>query len=209
MMHLWKLWVDDKCPCCQAPAERARHVNRCPSPLLQTTFASRLHLLRIQLTNIRTEPSILQSLMQGIRSPSNTFHLPYASPALNKAALKQDSTGCDATLEGRISGSWRHLQYSYQCGTGDRKTPLSWASGVVKALLELTDGMWSPHNGYLHDRDSQGLERLAAANLQQRLGELRQVTAPQLLVHSRYLVSPPQLACLDSLSVTAKEAWIS
>jgi hypothetical protein len=210
MMKLWRFWDTDNCPCCHAPRERSRHVNRCPSPVMRSAFAARLVRFKAQLLCLRTSPDITTCLLSGTMSPTCSF-LP--SPSLpvqvRRAASEQNRIGWDSTLEGRISSKWRHIQYVYQCETSDRKTPASWAAGVVKALLELTHGMWTARNDVLHVRDRQGLQRAEALALQQRLATLRLTPREDLLVRDRRLLRPSYLALLDTLRISAKEAWIS
>ena len=114
--------LDDKCPNCRQPGERASHLNVCPDPDRVRCFEDLVATLDRWLNeDHRTEPELAYWIPKYLLMRGRDFaRLGPMSPSLQRLAASQDLIGWREFLEGRISNEFRAIQ-TLHCASAPRK----------------------------------------------------------------------------------------
>jgi hypothetical protein len=156
-MKLWKFWEKDNCPCCDKEDETTTHFPFCDSPHMQEAYTKQLDSFITWMKETDTDPAIAIYFTTVLQDKAFPPTLDEMEPHIDQAAQHQQSIGWDNLLFGRIATSWMELQRDHFKTTNSRRSPERWAADMAYRLLQLSHGLWMARNGYLHERDEQGL----------------------------------------------------
>jgi hypothetical protein len=156
-MKLWKFWEKDNCPCCDKEDETTTHFPFCDSPHMQEAYTKQLDSFITWIKETDTDPAIAVYFTTVLQDKAFPPTLDEMEPHIDQAAQHQQSIGWDNLLFGRIATSWMELQRDHFKTTNSRRSPERWAADMAYRLLQLSHGLWMARNGYLHERDEQGL----------------------------------------------------
>ena len=185
--------ADDKCPNCEQLNEDSEHLNICPD-----AGRSRLHRegatkLRRWMTKSRskTEPTMARVLHDYIRLRNSTTMEALASRGsteLREAARMQDRIGWFELMNGKIAIQLVRFQEQYCLTNNEGLNGKSWASSMVRQLLDMSHAQWLYRNFSLHHQTLGYLHRLEEKNLRETARELASLRPEEVPKSSQYLL---------------------
>ena len=129
-------------------------------------------------------------------------------PEIQQAAQEQSDIGWDNVLFGRLSTTWMELQASHYKAKESRRSPERWAADMTYRLLQVSHGMWTTRNKFLHERDEQGLLLEEGQSLKEAMTSLYLRGYSKLLPADFHLLSSRSLPALLALPPADKYTWL-
>ena len=162
-VHKYNPKYSPKCPSCDEPNETQHHFHHCPSHSRAKWRRIFPQQFRIKAQAKRTDPVILDILLDGL----NSFFVPAADPPkpdnydadYHSAITQQNAIGWDNFIKGRWSKEWRKLQaLHYEANPlakpNQHENATAWATSSVRLMWEKWYELWESRNHDRHGFDS-------------------------------------------------------
>ena len=206
-MKLWGFWTEDTCPCCGQPDETTTHFPFCTNPQIQEAYGKQVDSFISWMAEADTDPNISYYFTKVLRDKTLDIEdLPFS---VDQAAQEQARIGWNNLLFGRLTTSWMALQEEHYRSTRSRRSPERWAADITYKLLQLSHGLWMARNGYLHEKDSQGLHLKVGQDLREAITEQFNKGKSVLLAGDYHLIEDRPLVVLLELPPSDKYIWLA
>ena len=146
------------CSLCRTPNEDFHHVLQCHHPTRVKWRNGLLTSLTKVCHNIRTDPILLQILVDGLKSwlhatPFTTSEIPSEYLPLLQ---EQTAVGWDHVFQGRITKKWAEAQQSYYDGFPKVKgrDGAAWSRKILCEVFTHWNKLWDVRNEDLHGKDT-------------------------------------------------------
>jgi Reverse transcriptase (RNA-dependent DNA polymerase) len=147
ILHRRKERTDDKCPFC-AQKETIEHVYTCQDLRVQQVWDQSLQELKEYLSDIKTDPNIIEQLVEGLRSWSTK-----QDPPNQPMIWDQTQIGWNGILEGILGNHWMEEQQIYAQSKTQATNGSKWAQLIVRRLWKIAWEIWSHRNEEAHRND--------------------------------------------------------
>jgi hypothetical protein len=169
-----------------------------------------LPIFRKKLEALQPHPDIINCLTYGITSHTRTFRRNNTPTHTIAAAQDQDTIGWSATMEGRLSKSWRVLQSTHYFEHHPKRSVDRWAASTIEALWTVTHSIWTARNKLYQkqERDAECLEA-HTTRIETITNLFTHTRRLDLLLADRYLLDGTLEQCLTkNKTASAQETWI-
>jgi hypothetical protein len=157
----------------------------------------------------KTEPTMAKALHDYIRLRNSTTMAALVSrgpPELMEAARMQDRIGWFELMNGKIAIQLVQFQEQYCLTNNDGLNGKSWASSMVRQLLDMSHSQWLYRNFSLHHQTLGYLHRLEETNLRETARELASLRPEEVPRSSQYLLEIDIES--EEQSFTAVSYWV-
>ena len=149
----WQQAESSQCPRCPQPLETTSHVLQCHGEQSDHIWSRSLRRLAKTLYQQRTDPALLQTLLDGLRQwrQGSSPQCHSSSPLLAQAFQAQSSIGWENALRGFISHQWQEIQAIYQRSLHDNYAGTQrWVRTLIRALWNTAWDQWEHRNAIVH-----------------------------------------------------------
>ena len=184
---------NSNCPRCDEPGEDTLHVVTCQHPNAQDQWKKSNKRLNEWMKKKKTDPHLRTQLLAMFTNwyKNGRFEpLDYTLPEYRDAIQEQSQIGGFNFSLGRISTKIIQLQHRFLKTTSSRSTGLTWASGLIIELWDISWDMWMHRNDVRHDPDS-SINKIERESLLAKVQHEMELGTTSLLHEDHYLLSTP------------------
>jgi hypothetical protein len=189
----------DLCKRC-GEIESTSHVWHCKAPEVSSLWHQSIEHLKVFLTEINTEPSIIldisANLLLWYNGDTETVH--------TSTCPLQDAIGWKYFVEGWISIEWRQRQAQYFIANNKRKSVRRWVSALIVKTWEIAWDLWEHRNGIEHEHRHEELHTQLDAKINQEILNYTVGEYPPM----DYMFSDIEVEKLKTCTIGYKKAWL-
>ena len=133
----------------------------------------------------------------------------YSDPTAILAAADQDEIGWAATMEGRLSRSWRPIQDDYYRQIRSRRTSQRWMILTVEALWTLTHSIWIARCNTVKTMERAAELHCTQSTIDSQIRSLYANYRPDnYMANDRYLFEDKSMEARLATQYDEKEIWL-
>jgi len=138
-----------ECPRCGYPHETTAHILQCPEAGSQTVWDGSILLIRHNLLEADTNPSLIEDISAGL----NTWRHNAPPPAaITPAGAAQTALTWDNFVHGIILNEWKLQQAKYYNTRNNPSSTTTWAADLLRGVLKMARQQWDHRNKVQPDR---------------------------------------------------------
>ncbi len=128
-------------------------------------------------------------------------------PKFSWMAREQDAIGWRGFMEGMISTSMRGIQHDFHHRQGTCMSPVRWAKGLIRKLLEVMHGQWIYRNIQIHNEVFGTQVTLRKESIQREIEEQMKLGEAGLLEEDHWMLEV-DLGDMENTNGKQEEYWL-
>jgi hypothetical protein len=191
----------DLCKRC-GEIETTAHVWHCKAPEVSRLWLQSIESLKVFLTDINTDPSIISDISSHLLLWYNGNDAE-ATAHISPCPL-QDIIGWNYVVEGWISIEWRQRQAHYFTANNKRNSVRRWVSALILKIWEIAWDLWEHRNGIEHEHRHEELHAQLDFQITQEIANYTLGEYPPM----DHMFGDLEVEKLKSSTSGYKKAWL-
>ena len=197
------------CPRCDEPGEDTMHVVTCQHPTAQDQWILSNRRLNKWMIKHKTDPHLriqLLSMLTNWYKNGRFEPTCYTKPEYREALQEQCHLGGFNFMLGRLSTKLVQLQHQALKTNNAKSTGLTWASGFIREVWDISWDMWLHRNNARHDPQSIR-NKMERETLISRVQDEMDTGTDGLITDDHYLLNNP-LATIQTWDFPQIRGWL-